>query len=49
MRAAGLSVPDSVVVRSPEGLPTGWAPAVVRPAKESSERSYVAVVMPMRI
>jgi DNA polymerase-3 subunit beta len=24
-------------------------PAVVRPARESSERSYVAVVMPMRI
>src|SRR5262245_30179527 len=32
MRAAGLSVPDSVVVRSPDELPAGFAPAVVRPA-----------------
>jgi carbamoyl-phosphate synthase large subunit len=32
MRDAGLSVPDSVVVRSLEELPDGYAPAVVRPA-----------------
>ena len=32
MLAAGLGVPDSVVVRSVEELPAGFAPAVVRPA-----------------
>jgi carbamoyl-phosphate synthase large subunit len=32
MRAAGLAVPDSVVIRSLEELPSGFAPAVVRPA-----------------
>jgi len=32
MRAVGLSVPDSVIVRAPGELPPGFAPAVVRPA-----------------
>jgi carbamoyl-phosphate synthase large subunit len=32
MLAAGLGVPDSVVVRSAGELPAGFAPAVVRPA-----------------
>jgi carbamoyl-phosphate synthase large subunit len=32
MLAAGLAVPDSVVVRSLDELPAGFAPAVVRPA-----------------
>jgi carbamoyl-phosphate synthase large subunit len=32
MIAAGLTVPESVVVRSPKDLPPGFAPAVVRPA-----------------
>jgi carbamoyl-phosphate synthase large subunit len=32
MRGAGLSVPDSVIVRLLEELPAGYAPAVVRPA-----------------
>src|SRR3712207_5724089 len=32
MRAVGLPVPESVVVRSPAELPAGLAPAVIRPA-----------------